>query len=79
MRSNRFNKKLRPVARNCHYCDNKMEPDYKDITLLGKYMTERGKILGRARTGVCSKHQRALEQAIKYARHVALLPFIVRA
>jgi small subunit ribosomal protein S18 len=56
-----------------------MEPDYKDITLLSKYLTERGKILGRARTGVCSKHQRAIEQAIKYARHVALLPFIVRA
>jgi small subunit ribosomal protein S18 len=56
-----------------------MEPDYKDITLLGKYLTERGKILGRARTGVCSKHQRAIEKSIKYARHVALFPFIVRA
>lgn len=79
MRPNRFNKKVRPVARNCHYCNNKIEPDYKDITLLGKYLTERGKILGRAKTGVCSKHQRELEAAIKRARHMALLPFLVRA
>lgn len=73
------NKRLRPVARNCHFCDNKMEPDYKDVSLLGKYLTERGKLLGRSRSGVCSKHQRALENSVKLARHVALLPFLVRA
>jgi small subunit ribosomal protein S18 len=72
-------KKLRPVARNCQFCDNKTHPDYKDATVLGKYMSERGKLLGQARTGICSKHQRELTIAIKRARHVALLPFIVRA
>lgn len=72
-------KRLRPVARNCQFCDNKTEPNYKDVSTLGKYLTERGKILGRSRTGICSKHQRALENSIKLARHVALLPFIVRA
>jgi small subunit ribosomal protein S18 len=79
MRPNKFTKKLRPVARNCHFCDDKTEPNYKDTAILSKYLTERGKILGRARTGVCSKHQRAIGMAIKYARHVGLLPFVVRA
>jgi small subunit ribosomal protein S18 len=53
-------------------------PDYKDIQLLQKFMTERGKIIGRVRTGITAKQQRALTKAIKHARHVALLPFIVR-
>ena len=75
----RQTKRLRPVARNCQFCDNKTLPDYKDPGVLAKYMSERGKLLGQARTGICSKHQRALTIAIKYARHVAFLPFIVRA
>ena len=79
MRPSKQPKRIRPVARNCHFCDNTMEPDYKDVTLLGRYLTERGKLLGRNRTGVCSKHQRALENAVKLARHVAFLPFLVRA
>ncbi len=55
-----------------------MVPDYKDVTLLGRYLTERAKLLGRNRTGVCSKHQRQLENAIKLARFVAFFPYIVR-
>ena len=47
--------------------------------VLNRFITERGKILGRARTGICAKHQRGLTNEIKLARHVALLPFIVRA
>lgn len=69
----------RPVAKNCGFCANKTEPDYKEANALLKYMTERGKILGRSRTGVCSKHQRHVTREIKRARHVALLPFVVRA
>ncbi len=78
-RSGKFIKKLRPVPTNCPFCAAKTNPDYKDAGLLGKYVTERGKILGRARTGLCAKHQRRIEQAIKRARFVALLPFVVRA
>lgn len=70
---------MRPVARNCQFCDNKTLPDYKDASMLMKYVSERGKLLGQARSGICSKHQRALTIAIKRARHVALLPFVVRA
>lgn len=50
--------------------------DYKDIDLLRKFITERGKILPRRITGLTAKQQRALTVAIKRARIVALLPFI---
>lgn len=69
----------RPVAKNCPFCANKTEPDYKEIGSFTKYLTERGKIQGSARTGVCAHHQRAITVAVKRARHVALLPFVVRA
>ncbi len=50
--------------------------DYKDVDLLRKYVTERGKILPRRITGLTAKQQRDLTQAIKRARILALLPFI---
>jgi len=49
--------------------------DYKDPSLLRRYISDRGKILPRRRTGTCAKHQRALAMAVKRARHLALLPF----
>ncbi len=50
--------------------------DYKDIELLRRFITERGKILPRRITGLTAKQQRDLTQAVKQARIVALLPFI---
>lgn len=50
--------------------------DYKDIDLLKNFVTERGKILPRRITGVSHYYQRLLKEAIKKARHVALLPFV---
>lgn len=78
-RSRRLQRKPRPVAKNCAFCEGKTEPDYKESMVLGRYLTERGKILAKSKTGICSTHQRALTIAIKRARHVALLPFVVRA
>ncbi|MCX8008667.1 MAG: 30S ribosomal protein S18 [Patescibacteria group bacterium] len=52
--------------------------DYKNIEFLSKFISERGKILPRSKTGLSSKQQRKLCIAIKRARHVALLPFVVR-
>lgn len=78
-KSNKFNFKPRPVAKNCPFCHTHTEPEYKDVSVMSKYLSERGKILGKSRTGVCSRHQRAITTAIKHARHVALLPFITRA
>ena len=49
--------------------------DYKDVSKLRRYVSERGKILPRRITGNCAKHQRALTTAIKRARHVSLMPY----
>ena len=51
--------------------------DYKDVNLLHKYISERGKILPRRITGNCAKHQRALTVAVKRARQLALIPYVV--
>jgi small subunit ribosomal protein S18 len=53
------------------------EIDYKDVDTLIKFITERGKILPRRITGVSAYHQKKLALAIKRARHVALLPFVL--
>lgn len=50
--------------------------DYKDINTLSRFVTEKGKILPRRITGVSAFHQRALVQAIKRARYMALMPFV---
>lgn len=52
--------------------------DYKDIEILKKFINPNGKILNHKRTGVTSKNQRALAQAIKRARFLGLLPFVAR-
>ena len=51
--------------------------DYKDVELLKKFISERGKILPRRVTGTSAKYQRMLTTAIKRARHMALLPYVV--
>jgi len=66
------------VARRrvCAFClEKKKTIDYKDANMLGRYLTERGKIKSRRKTGTCAKHQRRLAVSIKRARHLALLPF----
>ncbi len=59
----------------CPFCADKSVIDYKDITKLRKFVSERGKIEPRRRTGVCAKHQRSLALAVKRARFLALLPY----
>ena len=73
----------RPMMRNrkakkkvCSFCQDKVDYiDYKDVAKLRRYISERAKILPRRITGTCAKHQRQLTEAIKRARHIALLPF----
>ena len=61
----------------CRFCaDTSLIIDYKDTKLLRYFITERGKIIPRRISGACAKHQRALTQAIKRARTVALLPYV---
>lgn len=64
--------------KNCFYCDEKREPWFLDTKSLEKFVSERGKILSRARTGLCAKHQRRTTTSIKHARHLALMPFTAR-
>lgn len=60
----------------CKFCAERIEYiDYKDVKLLQQFIPERAKILPRRISGTCAKHQRTLQQAIKRARHLALLPF----
>ena len=70
----RGNRKRRKV---CAFCVDKVESiDYKDTAKLKRYLSERSKILPRRTTGTCAQHQRNLTEAIKRARHIALLPYV---
>lgn len=61
----------------CAFCVDKVEHiDYKDTHKLGKYVTDRGKILPRRVSGNCAKHQRQVTISIKRARNIALMPYI---
>ena len=60
----------------CKFCADKIDDiNYKDVKLLGPFVPERGKILPRRISGTCAEHQRKLTEAIKRARHIALLPY----
>ncbi len=66
-------------AKVCTFCVEPQLPiDYKVVGLLQKFLSDRGKMLPRRRTGVCSKHQRMLATAIKQARFMGLLPYTKR-
>jgi len=65
--------------KSCHFCAQKMgKIDYKDAYLLRRFMNSQGKIYPPKRHGTCTKHQRLLANAIKRARVMALVPFVVK-
>ncbi len=66
------------APKTCAFCEEKKNPWYSDVSTLQKYVTDRGKIIGRSRTGLCATHQRRLTEAIKYARYLALMPYVAR-
>lgn len=71
-------KKAGTTKRVCFFCKHKIEPGYWDAMNLRKFTNDRGRIYPRQRSGSCAKHQRRLSREIKHARHLALLPFIIR-
>jgi small subunit ribosomal protein S18 len=78
IRKKRLRKKKKKVARHkvCRLtADGVVYIDYKDVSLLKHYITDRGKIIPRRITGASAHHQRMLARAIKLARQIALLPF----
>ena len=65
----------RKKKKRCQMCAGK-DVDYKDVMIISKYITEKGKIMPRRMTGACAKHQRHIAQQIKYARFMALIPYV---
>lgn len=64
--------------KTCTFCmDDIDNVDYKDVGRLRRFLSDRGKILPRRITGTCARHQRQLTKAIKRARFMALLPYVV--
>lgn len=59
----------------CYFTQAGTKPNYKDVLILKRFITDRGKIVHHAKSGVSSKNQRLLTKAIKQARYMALLPY----
>jgi len=75
-REDRPRRRGRFRRRVCPMCENKISVvDYKDFNFVRRFISDRGRIETRRKSGTCAKHQRALAQAIKRARHLALIPY----
>lgn len=65
------------AKKRCEFSQNKLGyVDYKDVELLKRFMTDKGRMLAAKNTGLCAAYQRKLTVAIKRARHLSLLPFV---
>ncbi len=65
-------------SKQCHFCTNNVRDiDYKDIATLKEFLDPHARIIKHRKTSVCSKHQRSLATAIKRARELALLPYLI--
>ncbi|MDZ4696681.1 MAG: 30S ribosomal protein S18 [Deltaproteobacteria bacterium] len=71
---------IRGRGRGCRFClDEAIKIDYKDVSLLRQFVTDRGKLVPRRMTNTCQTHQKAMVTAINRARMIALMPFTVVA
>jgi small subunit ribosomal protein S18 len=72
----RFGGPRRPRRKVCAFCVDKVQKiDFKEVGRIRRYISDRGKIDPRRKSGTCAKHQRMLTAALKRARHMALLPY----
>jgi len=62
--------------KKCYFCQTKTEPTFKEPTVLEKFLTPRKKITARDVSHLCARHQRQLAKQIKYARFLALIPYV---
>ena len=70
---------LRQRKRYCYFCKENIDHiDYKDISLLRKFVSDKGKIRPKRSSGNCVQHQRMIAKAIKRAREIALMPYFTR-
>ncbi len=78
MKKKRKKRRAHPKRKVCRFCaDSLLVIDYKNVSLLEQFVTERGKIVPRRISGTCAKHQRRLSLAIKQARNIAMMPYMV--
>lgn len=77
-RTKRVRKRRFKTPEVCYFCDNKKIPTYKKVDELQNFVTNRAKIFGRSRSGLCSKHQRRLALNVKRARHLGFIPFAIK-
>ena len=76
-REGRFPREFAARKRVCRFCKDKIKDiDYKDLDILQRFITEKGRILTSRISGNCAKHQRKLARSIKRARFIAFLPFV---
>jgi len=67
------------MKKQCYFSQHNIKYiDYKDVDIMKKFMNPHGRIINRKRTGVSAKHQRQLATAVKRARFMGLLPYLVR-
>jgi small subunit ribosomal protein S18 len=66
------------VPKKDYFVEHELTPHFSDVATLQKFTTERGKIVPRSRSGLNAKNQKRVTLEIKYARHLALMPFVVR-
>ena len=69
---------MRRAQKSCPFCETRVRfIDYKDDRTLGRFITDHGKILPSRLSGVCARHQRQLSTAVKRARYLAIIPYIL--
>lgn len=74
-----FRGRFAPKRKVCAFCVDKVDIiDYKEVGRLRRFISDRGRVEPRRKTGTCAKHQRVLSLALKRARHLALLPFTAK-
>lgn len=80
MKKKRIARKIQKInaPKKCYFCAEKKEANFADVATLNRFLTERAKIIPRIRNGLCAKHQKRITISIKHARHLALLPFVVK-
>jgi len=71
-------KRAKVQKKDCYFTTSNTTPDYKDVLILKRFLSERGKILSSSISGISSKHQRKLATEVKKARYMALLPYTDR-
>ncbi|MDP2922897.1 MAG: 30S ribosomal protein S18 [Candidatus Omnitrophota bacterium] len=77
-RTNKERTKIFGLKKSCVFCKKESDINYKNIELLSRYVSSKGKIMSRRSSGNCAKHQRRIAKEIKLARFLSLLPYLAK-